>query len=212
MVVYVHDKTQQMQRLQKLLQNFPWDCGRSTAILNSTVLQSDKEDLLITILKAIALAFEGNMQVRQKPAYSAQSQRSDERYYATPTAQFRTLRAQIEKNYSTSIGARHPRTPWIVRRAAYLLNRYAAHSDGMTSYSRRWHREHKTPLCELGETVQYMIQDVRLQGKLEQRFFTGIWLDKDGQTSEYTYSARPARSSEHGQSGDRQHQINITSN
>ena len=70
----------------------------------------------------------------------------------------RTLRAQIEKNCNTIIGARHPITPWIVRHAAYLLNRYAVHSDGMTSYYRRWHREHKTPLCEFGEMVQRMIQ------------------------------------------------------
>ena len=152
--------------------------------LEQHVLQSDQEDLLITILKATALAFGGNMQVRQKPAYSSQSQGSVERYHATLAAQIRALRAQVEKNYNVIIGARHPITPWIVRHAAYLLNRYAVHSDGMTSYSRRWHKEHKTPLCEFGETVQYMIQDVRLQGKLEQRFFTGIWLGKDTHTNE----------------------------
>ena len=184
MAVYVHDKTQQMQYMQKCLQNFLWDCGRNTGILNSTVLQSDQEDLLITILKATALAFGGNMQVRQKPAYSSQSQGSVERYHATLAAQIRTLRAQIEKNYNTTVGARHPITPWIVRHAAYLLNRYAMHSDGQTSYFRRWNKEHKTPLCEFGETVQYMITDVRLQGKLEQRFYTGIWLGKDTQTNE----------------------------
>ena len=184
MAVYVHDKTQQVQYLQRCLQSFLWDCGRNTAILNSTVLQSDQEDLLITILKATALAFGGNMQVRQKPAYSSQSQGSVERYHATLAAQIRTLRAQVEKNYNVIIGARHPITPWIVRHAARLLNRYAVHSDSMTSYSRRWHKEHRTPLCEFGETVQYMIQDVRLQGKLEQRFFTGIWLGKDTHTNE----------------------------
>ena len=122
MAVYVHDKTQQLQYLQTCLQSFLWDCGRNTAILNSTVLQSDQEDLLITILKATALAFGGNMQVRQKQAYSSQSQGSVERYHATLAAQIRTLRAQVEKNYNVIIGARHPITPWIVRHAAYLLN------------------------------------------------------------------------------------------
>ena len=184
MAVYVHDKTQQLQYLQRCLQSFLWDCGRNTAILNSTILQSDQDNLLITILKATALAFGGNMQVRQKPAYSSQSQGSVERYHATLAAQSRRFRAQVEKNYNVIIGARHPITPWIVRNAAYLMNRYAVHSDGMTSYSRRWNKEHRTPLCEFSETVQYMIQDVRLQGKLEQRFFTGIWLGKDTHTNE----------------------------
>ena len=101
---HVHDKTQKLQYLQKCLQSFLWDCGRNTAILNSTVLQSDQEDLFITILKATALAFGGNMQVRQKPAYSSQSQGSVERYHATLAAQIRTLRAQVEKNYNVIIG------------------------------------------------------------------------------------------------------------
>ena len=120
MAVYVHDKTQQLQYLQRCLQSFLWDCGRNTAIL-----------------KATALAFGGNMQVRQKPAYSSQSQGSVEGDHATLAAQIRKLRAQIEKKYNTIIGARYPITPWIVRHAAYLLNRYAVHSDGMTSYYRR---------------------------------------------------------------------------
>ena len=52
MAVYVHDKRQQLPYLQKCLQNLFWDCGRNSTLLNSTVLQSDQEDLLITILKA----------------------------------------------------------------------------------------------------------------------------------------------------------------
>ena len=119
------------------------------------------------------------------------------RYHATFTAQFQTLRAQNEKNYNTIIGARHPITPGIIRHAAYLLTRYAVHSDNMTSYYGRWHKEHKTPLCELGETVQYMIQDVRRQGKLEHGFFTGIWLGKEMHKQMNPYSAHPARSSKH---------------
>ena len=111
------------------------DCGRNKAILNSTVLQSDQQDLLITVLKATARALGGNTQVRQKPAYSSQSQGSVERYHATLAAQIQTLRGQIEENYNTVIGARHPITPWIVRHAAYLLNKDAAHSESQTSDS-----------------------------------------------------------------------------
>ena len=45
-------------------------------------------------------------------------------------------------------------------------------------------RTQDTTLRRFGKTVQSMIQDVRLQGKLEQRFFTGIWLGKDTHTNE----------------------------
>ena len=106
MAVYVHDKTQQLQYLERCLQNFLWNCGRNTAILNNTILQSDQEDLLITILQATALAFGGNVQVRQRPAYSSQSQGSVERYHPTLAAQIRALRAQVEKSYNITIGAR----------------------------------------------------------------------------------------------------------
>ena len=60
LAVYVHDKVQPMQYMQKCLQNLLWDCGRNKAILNSTVLQSDQQDLLITVLKATARALGGN--------------------------------------------------------------------------------------------------------------------------------------------------------
>ena len=48
----------------------------------------------------------------------------------------------------------------MVKHAAYLLNRYAVHSDGNTSYYRRWNKEHKT------------------------RFFPAVWMGKDTATSE----------------------------
>ena len=54
-----------------MLAEFPL---RLKAIANSTELQSDQEDLFITVLKVTALAFGGDTQARQKPAYSSQSQ------------------------------------------------------------------------------------------------------------------------------------------
>ena len=74
--------------------------------------------------------------------------------------------------------------PWVIRHAAYLLNRYAIHNDGKTSYFRRWNKEHKTPLCEFGETIQYMVAHHKKMPKLESRFYKGIWLGKDTMTSE----------------------------
>ena len=74
--------------------------------------------------------------------------------------------------------------PWVIRHAAYLLNRYAIHNDGKTSFFRRWNKEHKTPLCEFGLTIQYMVAHHKKMPKLESRFYKGIWLGTDTMTSE----------------------------
>ena len=66
--------------------------------------------------------------------------------------QVRTLKAQLETNYDISITSQHPIIPWLVRHTVYLLNRYATHADGNTVFYRRWNKEHRTPLCEFGET------------------------------------------------------------
>ena len=58
------------------------------------------------------------------------------------------------------------------------------HNDGQTSYQRRWQKDHKAPLCEMAETVQYMIPTTKAQPKMEPRFFKGIWLGRDTMTGE----------------------------
>ena len=45
-------------------------------------------------------------------------------------------------------------------------------------------REHKTPLREFGETIQYMVAHHKKMPKLESRFYKGIWLGRDTMTSE----------------------------
>ena len=82
------------------------------------------------------------------------------------------------------ISMKHPLMPWIVRHSAYIMNRYAVHSNGCTSYFNRWNREQHTPLCEFGETVQHMLPTVKQFPKPEPRFYNGIWLGKDTTTGE----------------------------
>ena len=98
--------------------------------------------------------------------------------------QVRTLKAQLEANYDISITSQHPIIPWLVRHAVYLLNRYATHADGNTSFYRRWNKQHRTPLCEFGETVLYQLPNVKDLPKLENRFLPAIWLGKDTASGE----------------------------
>ena len=132
------------------------ECGRVQAVLNSTILQSDQEDHLIALLHTAASKMGGNITVRQSPAYSSQAQGSVERFHRTLMGQAGTPRAQLQHNYDRTITSKHPIVPWTVRHTAYLLNGYATHADGNTSYFRRWNKDHKAPLCEFGETVQYL--------------------------------------------------------
>ena len=184
MAVVVSNKTQDFNYHVQRIQSFLMECGRVQAVLSNTVVQSDQEEHLISLLKATATKLGNNITVRQSPAYSSQSQGSVERFHRTLMGQVRTLKAQLEANYDISITSQHPIIPWLVRHAVYLLNRYATHADGNTSFYRRWNKQHRTPLCEFGETVLYQLPNVKDLPKLENRFLPAIWLGKDTASGE----------------------------
>ena len=184
MAILVGSKTQDFNYHAQAISTFLMECGRVQCVLNNTILQSDQEEYLMALLKAAATRTGGNISVRQSPTYTSQAQGSVERFHRTLMGQIRTLKSQLYNNYGIHLTAQHPLMPWLVRHTAYLLNRYAVHADGNTSYFRRWNREHKTPICEFGETVQYMLPTAKQLPKLEQRFFPGIWLGKDTASNE----------------------------
>ena len=149
------------------------ECGRTT----HTTLQSDQEVFLTALTTAVANK-NGNITTRNSGAYSSQSQGRVERAHRTLLAQIRTLKAQIRQNYNRDSSIKHPLMPWIVRHSGCIMNRYAVHSNGCTSYFNRWNREQHTPLCEFGETVQHMLLTVKQFPKLEPKLYNGIWLGK----------------------------------
>ena len=135
------------------------------------------------LLKMTATAV-GNIAVKQSPAYTSQSQGSVEQFHRTLMGQIRALKLQLENNYGTHLTSKHPIMPWLIKHAAYLLDRYVVHAGGNTSYYRRWNKEHKTPTCEFGETVLYMLLTAKHRPKMEARFFQAIWPGKDTSTNE----------------------------
>ena len=153
-------------------------------MLNNTIIQSDQEDFLIALLKTTAQAMGSNIAVRQAPTYTPQAQGSVERFHRTLMGQVRAIKLQLENNYNIHLTSKHPIMPWVIRHAAYLLNRYAVHSDGNTSYYRRWRKERKTPICEFGETVLYLLPTAKSMPKMEAKFLPAIWLGKDTPTNE----------------------------
>ena len=145
--VMVPDKPSMMDYMVNNLQAFVFECGRTQGIL-----QSDNEDTLHAFLQATA-AEVGSMTVRHAPSYSSNSQGSVERLHRTLLGQARVVKAQVESNYSMTMSTKHCLLPWMVRHAAWTVNRYVIHSNGYTSFERRWGRNYERAICKFSETT-----------------------------------------------------------
>ena len=158
---------------------FIMETGRTSA-----TLQSDNEPYLKSLVQAVAAKVAG-ISTRHSPAYSSQSQGSIERAHRTLFGQVRVIREHLNINYNILVGTQHPIMPWIVKHSAFLINNYLIHSDGVSSYFRRWKTDNKTAICEFGESILYMpAPAVKQYPKLENRFYKGIWLGKDTSSGE----------------------------
>ena len=82
----------------------------------------------------------------------------------------------VESNYSMTMSTKHYLLPWIVRHAAWTVNRYVIHSDGYTSFERRWGRNYERAICEFGETLLYLSPQHRKLLKADLRMQKCIWL------------------------------------
>ena len=160
------------------LQAFIFECGRTHGIL-----QSDNEDTLNALLQATASKV-GSMTARHSPSYSSNSQGSVERLHRTLLGQIRVVKAQVESNYSMTMSTKHCLLPWIVRHAAWTVNRYVIHSDGYTSFERRWGRSYERAICEFGETLLYLPPQHKKLPKADLRMQKCIWLGKVSETGE----------------------------
>ena len=92
MAVVVSNKTQDFNYHVQCIQSFLMECGRVQAVLSNTVVQSDQEEHLISLLKKTAAKLGNNSAVPKSPAYSSQSQGSVESH-RTLMGQVRTLKA-----------------------------------------------------------------------------------------------------------------------
>ena len=99
-------------------------------------------------------------------------------------AQFRVLKATVQRMYGVVIRPHDLITGWMLRHATWLITRYLTHADGLTSYQRRWDRQFSSPLCVFGETVQTKLS-VKRANKYEGDWKTGIWLGRDSETNEH---------------------------
>lgn len=57
------------------------------------------------------------------------------------------------------------------------------HTDGLTSYCRRWGKDYTSYLCELGECVLFKLP-VELKETGDTAWHTGLWLGRDTEADE----------------------------
>jgi hypothetical protein len=159
---------------------FLLEIGRSYAVF---AVQTDGEPAIKALSSAIVKALP-NATLRSTPAYSHESNGSIERFHHTIMAQFRVLKATVQRMYGVVIRPHDLITGWMLRHATWLITRYLTHADGLTSYQRRWDRQFSSPLCVFGETVQTKLS-VKRANKYEGDWRTGIWLGRDSETNEH---------------------------
>ena len=90
---------------------------------------------------------------------------------------------QLEKDYNCNITVKSPLFPWVVKHAQWTLNRYLEHSDGRTSYERRWGRKYNHAVCTFGETI--LFKNPSHNFKASSAWERGIWLGKDTESEEH---------------------------
>ena len=92
-----------------------------------------------------AVALKMGMVQRLEPVNSKQSQRNVERWHRELHKAIRIFKETIQLNYGVIDGVGHPLLTWIVKHAAWIHNRYQLHTDGRTSYERRWGNNYNIP-------------------------------------------------------------------
>jgi len=159
------------------LKKFIYECGRTFGIV-----QYDPEASLKALVQ-YTLSELGGMSCRATPVGWKQAHGAVGAQQATFAAQVRTLTMQVSKDYNFEVNTESTLFPWIVRHSQWTLNRYLEHSDGRTSYERRWGRRYNAGICNFAETVLFKL--VNKNFKASPTWQKGIWLGKDTESDEH---------------------------
>ena len=157
---------------------FIFECGRTLG-----VLQCDQESPLNNVVTSVCAEL-GGLSLRAAPKAQPQSSGSVGQLQRTLYGQLSTLLHQVEQNTCKAIDSSSALYPWAVKHAQWLLNRYLIHSDGETSYFRRWNRYYDGGLCCFGEVVREKTPLAKTARKSDPRWETGLWLGRDSEADE----------------------------
>ena len=131
------------------LKRFVFEIGRTYGII-----QYDPESSLKALVSE-TLTELGGMSMRATPRDWKQAHgfvgKSQQNFYG----QARAIRLQLQERYKVQISVQHAVYPWVMKHSQFTLNRFLTHSDGNTSYFRRWGKNYSSTVCEFGETVLF---------------------------------------------------------
>ena len=157
------------------VKKFIYECGRTFGIL-----QYDQESPLKTVCQRVCSEL-GGLSLRAAPKNHPQSHGSVGQSQRTLYGQLRALLYQVEENTGLKIDSEHALYPWAVKHANWLLNRYLVHSDGHTSYYRRWQKNYDGGLCHFAESVSAKIVGEKSSRKADLPWKQVLWLGRDSE-------------------------------
>lgn len=88
----------------------------------------------------------------------------------------RSENLKLEKRLGIKLKKDEMLSPWSVRHAAWVVNRFQTGRDGKSAYQRIHGRPYRGAVVNFAEKVQF--KDDRDRGKLEDRWPIGIWVGK----------------------------------
>ena len=143
---------------------------------------SDPENALRALVEQV-LEELGGMTSRSTPTAWKQAQGGVGNLQATLYGQIRTLVIHVQDTYGLKIPVNSVVFPWAVKHAQWLLNRYLIHSDGLTSWQRRWNRTYDRAICSFLEAVTFKVTG--LAHKASPTWRTGLWVGKCTESDEH---------------------------
>ena len=153
------------------------------------VLQVDNEPAVRDLARRAKQARAKPMEVRSSPRYSHASNGAVERSHQSLQGQIRTLRYDLERRYADLQAVSSTITPWLVRRAAWTLNRYQPHGKTKaTSYELIKQHRYSSQVAPFGESILWKPPNPVHGGhlhKFDARFQLGIWVGRSELTDEH---------------------------
>ena len=139
-------------------------------------LQADPENSTIELIHEVC-AGRQNTFPRAGPRASKGSQGRVERLIQSIEKKSKTILADVEKQYNTTIPNNHAILDWVVRHSAWTLDFcHQGSKDGQTAYERQHLKRYTSALVPFGETVQWREPGPQRQYKLRSMWGKGIYL------------------------------------
>ena len=149
------------------------------------LVRSDQEPALCALIDDLKGSWSGEPMHERAPRGDHKANGSIESGVRTVGAQIRGLKIALEERYNITLDHTSTIIPWIVEYAGWLVTRFGIGREGRTPYRILRGRDMHTPLCELGECIQFRpVGITRARGKLQAMLMEGVYLDKTHSSGE----------------------------